>query len=44
MVLSQTQKNTLHKDILEYLANNDLPKTALALADETGLALESVDP
>ena len=26
------------------MANNDLPNTALALAEETGLTLESVDP
>lgn len=43
MVLSQTQKTTLHKDILQYFANNDLPKSAQALAEEAGLTLETVD-
>ena len=28
MVLTQSQKNQLHKDLLEYLANNNFPKTA----------------
>ena len=44
MVLTQSQKSQLHKDLLEYLVNNDMPKTAQALADEADLSLESVDP
>ena len=44
MVLTQTQKTQLHKDLLEYFVNNDLPTTAEALAEETGLSVESVDP
>lgn len=44
MVLTQNQKTQLHKDLLEYLVNNDLPKTAQALADEVELSVESVDP
>lgn len=44
MVLTQSQKNQLHKDLLEYLANNDLPKTAQALAEEVELSLDSIDP
>ena len=35
MVLTHSQKTQLHKDLLEYLVNNDLPKTAHALAQET---------
>lgn len=34
MVLTQSQKTQLHKDLLEYLANNEFPKTAQAFADE----------
>lgn len=44
MVLTQTQKSQLHKDILEYLANNEFPKTASIFADEAELSLENVDP
>lgn len=44
MVLTQSQKTQLHKDLLEYLVNNDLPKTAQALAEEVGIDIEAVDP
>ena len=44
MVLTQSQKTQLHKDLLEYFVNNDLPKTAQALADEAELSIDSVDP
>lgn len=44
MVLTQSQKNQLHKDLLEYFANNDLPKTAQCFAEEAELSLEGVDP
>lgn len=44
MVLTQTQKNQLHKDLLEYLANNEFVKTAEVFAMETDLQLEAIDP
>lgn len=44
MVLTQSQKNQLHKDLLEYLANNNFPKTAQSLADEAELTLDGIDP
>ena len=44
MVLTQSQKTQLHKDLLEYFVNNDLPKTAEALAEEVDLSIDAVDP
>lgn len=44
MVLTQTQKTQLHKDFLEYLVNNDFPKTAPIFADEAQLSVDTVDP
>lgn len=44
MVLTQSQKNQLHKDMLEYLVNNELSKTAQTFAEEADLSIESVDP
>ena len=44
MVFTVSQENQLHKDLLEYLVNNELPKTAHALAEEVGLDIDSVDP
>ena len=44
MVLTQSQKTQLHKDLLEYFANNDFPNTAEAFAVETDLPLEGIDP
>lgn len=44
MVLTQSQKTQLHKDILEYFVNNDFPKSAQTFADEAELSIESVDP
>ena len=44
MVLTQSQKTQLYKDLLEYLVNNEFPKTAQALAEEAGVDIEAVDP
>ena len=44
MVLTQTQKTQLHKDLLEYLVNNDYPKTAEVFAEEVELSIDSVEP
>lgn len=44
MVLTQTQKAQLHKDLLEYLANNEFPKTAQTFADEAELSVDNIDP
>lgn len=44
MVLTTNQKAQLNKDLLEYLANNDYPKTAAVFADEISANLEEIDP
>ena len=44
MVLTQSQKTQLHKDFLQYLVNNDFPKTAQIFADEAELSIDAVDP
>lgn len=43
-MLTQTQKTQLHKDLIEYLSNNNFPNTAQAFADEANVALSDVDP
>jgi hypothetical protein len=42
-MLTQSQKAQLHKDILEYLANNQFQKTAETFASEAQLLLSDVD-
>ncbi len=43
-MLTQSQKTQLHKDLLQYLSNNDFAKTAELFADEAQLSLSEVDP
>lgn len=43
-MLTQTQKSQLLKDLLEFLSNNNYPKTAQLFADEADLSLIDVDP
>lgn len=33
-MLTQTQRVQLHKDLIEYLSNNNFPNTAQSFADE----------
>jgi hypothetical protein len=44
MVLTQSQKNQLHKDLLEYLVNNDFDRSAEAFSDEIDIPIDSIDP
>lgn len=43
-MLTQTQKAQLHKDLLEYLSNNNYTKTANIFAEEAELSSTDVDP
>jgi hypothetical protein len=43
-MLTPSQKVQLHKDILEYFANNQFQKTAETFASEAELSLIDIDP
>lgn len=44
MVLTQSQKSQLNRDILEYLVKNEYPRAAEQFSEEIGVGLTEIDP